>query len=240
MLGRTGGMAFNTAARETTKTAGQGPSNKEIKEAIVKAFLMVAGNFHYDQETKEWFKASDPPPPPPKSPYEEQWNTNPIVDPHDLDVFARIIAELAYADGTIAKEEAEFFREIIDSLPSKNPTAPKPSLDKLAKSDPVSRIEAQEVTQGVKATIFMTAWVIAAIDLDIDPVEEELLMEYADVFELPEARREELTRSAKYFVMEQNIDPDIPREELFELSAKIKLSNDEAERCRIAYKRRVG
>jgi hypothetical protein len=232
MLGRTSGMAFNVAARESSRGLGQGASNKEIKEAIEKAFLSVAGNFHYDPDTEEWFKATDPPPPPPKSPFEEQVNTHPIVDPHDKSVFARVMAELAYADGNVAKEESEFFTEIIPH--------DQPSLDKLAKADPVSRIEAQEVTQGVKATIYMMAWVIAGIDLDLDPIEEELLAEYADVFELPEARREELTRFAKYFVLEQNIDTDIQRDELFELAAKIKLSNDEAERCRIAYKRRVG
>lgn len=232
MLGRTGGMAFNMAAREGVKSTQNGVSNKEIKEATVKAFLNVAGNFAYDPDTGEWFKATDPPPPPPKSPFEEQVNAHPIVDPHDKSVFARVMAELAYADGSIAKEESEFFTDIIPP--------DQPTLDKLAKADPVSRIEAQEVTQGVKATIYMMAWVIAGIDLDIDPVEEELLAEYADVFELAEPRREELTRFAKYFVLEQNIDTDIPREELFELAAKIKLSNDEAERCRIAFKRRMG
>ena len=230
MIGRSGAMAFNTAAREVKP--GMGPSAKDVRNAVVKAFMSVAANFHYDEETGEWSKADDPPPPPPKSPLEEQVNSNPIVDPHDKSVFARVLAELAYADGTVTKEESEFFRDIIPP--------DQPTLDKLAKADPVSKIEAQEVTQGVKATIYMFAWVIAAIDLDVDPVEEELLMEYADVFELPEPRRDELMRFAKYFVLEQNIDPDIPREDLFELARKIRLGDDDAERCRIAYKRRVG
>ncbi|MEM0998785.1 MAG: hypothetical protein AAGN35_17130 [Bacteroidota bacterium] len=230
MLGRTAAMGFNTAAREVRP--GHGPSQKDFEEATVKAFMTIASNFQYDEETGEWSKADAPPPPPPKSPLEEQANQHPIVDPHDKSVFARVLAELAYADGTVTKEESEFFRDIIPP--------DQPTLDKLAKSDPVSRIEAQEVTQGVKATIYMFAWVIAAIDLDVDPVEEELLMEYADVFELAEPRRDELTRFAKYFVLEQNIDPEIAREELFEFARKIRLSDDEAERCRIAYRRRMG
>ena len=110
----------------------------------------------------------------------------------------------------------------------------------MAKADPVSKVEAEEVTQGVKATIYMMAWVIALIDLEMDPVEEELLMEYADVFGLPDNRREELIKFAKFYVMEQNIDPDEPREDLFQVADKIKLNHDDAERCRIAYKRRVG
>lgn len=230
ILGRSGAMIFNTAAREVKP--GEGPTKSEIEAGIVAAFERVADNFEFDEVSGEWHKASAPPPPAPKSPFEEQVTTNPIVDPHDKNVFARVMAELAYADGTVTKEEAEFFKEIIPP--------DEPSLDQLAKADPVSRIEAMEVTQGVKGTIYMFAWVIAAIDLDIDPVEEELLMEYADVFEIQDTRREELVRMAKYFVLEQNIDPDIQRDELFSLAAKIKLGNDDAERCRIAYKRREG
>ena len=96
------------------------------------------------------------------------------------------------------------------------------------------------VTAGVKGTIYMFAWVIALVDLHSDAVEEELLMEYADVFGLTDVRREELIKIAKYFVLERNIDPDIPREDLFTYADKIKLSHDDAERCRIQYKRRIG
>lgn len=230
MAGRVGYMTFNSAAREVKP--GEGPTGKEIKDSIVMAFEKVKQYFHYNEETEEWEKPGVAPPPPPKSPFEEQIASNPIADPHDKNIFARVMAELAYADGTITPEEAEFFKTIIPP--------DQPSLDMLAKADPVSKIEATEVTEGVKATIYMFAWTIALIDLDLDDVEAELLLEYADVFNLADGRREELTKHAKYFVLEKNIDPDIPRDELFQLADKIKLSNDDAERCRIAYKRRVG
>lgn len=230
MVGRMGYMTFNSAAREVRP--GEGPTSAEIKTTIVMAFAKVEKYFHYNEDTEEWEKPGVPPPPPPKSPFEEQIAANPIADPHDKNIFARIMAELAYADGTITPEEAEFFKSFIPP--------DQPSLDVLAKADPVSKIEATEVTEGVKATIYMFAWVIALIDMDLDMVEEELLMEYADVFNLTDTRREELTRFSKYFVLERNIDPDIPRDELFQLADKVKLSHDEAERCRIAYKRRVG
>lgn len=230
ILGRTGSIAFQTAAREVKP--GQGPNEEQVHLAIVAAFERVKANFYFDEESGEWTKPPIAPPPPPKSPFEEQIASNPIADPHDKNIFARVMAELAYADGSIAPEEAELFKGIIPH--------DQPSLDRLAKADPVSKIEAQEVTQGVKGTIYMFAWVIALIDLELDPVEEELLMEYADVFELQEARREELIKFAKYYVMEQNIDPDEPREDLFSIADKIKLSHDDAERARIAYKRRVG
>lgn len=229
-LGRMGSVGINTASREVRP--GQGPTQSDIEAAIVNAFLRVKENFHYDEETGEWGKPQAAPPPPPKSPFEEQIATNPIADAHDKNIFARVMAELAYSDGQVTSEEAEFFKEMMPP--------DQPSLDQLAKADPVSRIEAEEVTNGVKGTIYMFAWCIALIDLDLDPVEEELLMEYADVFELQDGKREELIRNAKYFVLEQNIDPDIAREDLFTLAAKVKLDNDDAERCRIAYKRRVG
>ncbi len=230
MLGRTGSIAFQTAAREVKP--GQGPNEEQIKKAVLTAFGRVKENFYFDEESGEWTKPPIAPPPPPKSPFEEQIASNPISDPHDKNIFARVMAELAYADGVISPEEAELFKVIIPH--------DQPSLDRLAKADPVSKIEAQEVTTGVKGTIYMFAWVIALIDLELDSVEEELLMEYSDVFELQEARREELIKFAKFYVLEQNIDPDEAREDLFSTADKIKLSHDDAERARIAYKRRVG
>lgn len=230
MVSRMAGQTVNVAAREAKP--GQGASEKETQQAIVDAFGRVSKYFEWDDSAQEWGKPGIPPPPPPKSPFEEQVAANPIADPHDKNIFGRIMAELAYADGHIAPEEASFFKEIIPP--------DQPSLDVLAKADPVSSIEAQEVTEGVKATIYMFAWVIALIDLDLDPVEKELLLEYADVFKLTDANRDELTKNAKYFVLEKNIDPDIPRDELFQVAGKIGLANDDAERCRIAFKRRLG
>ena len=230
IVGRLGTSAFQTASQEVKP--GEGPTEDEIQAAIVDAFMRVKDNFHYDEVSGTWGKPLIAPPPPPKSPFEEQMNNHPIADPHDKNVFARVLAELAYADGTVSKDEAEFFKNIIPP--------DQPSLDRLAKADPVSKVEAEEVTQLVKATIYMVAWVIALIDLNLDPVEEELLMEYSDVFGIQPARREELIKHAKYFVIEQNIDPDEPRDELFAVADKIKLNHDDAERARIAYKRRVG
>ncbi len=230
IAGRMVGQTMNQASREVKP--GQGATQKEVDAAVVEAFEKVAKYFEWNESTQEWGKPGIPPPPPPKSPFEEQVAANPIADAHDKNIFARVMAELAYADGHIAPEEAEFFKEIIPG--------DQPGLDVLAKSDPVSSIEAQEVTEGVKGTIYMFAWVIALIDLDLDSVEEELLMEYADVFNLTDAVRNELTKHAKYFVLEKNIDPDIPRDELFQIAGKIGLGNDDAERCRIAFKRRVG
>ena len=230
IVGRLGTSACQTASQEVKP--GEGPTEDEIQAAIVDAFMRVKDNFHYDEVSGTWGKPLIAPPPPPKSPFEEQMNNHPIADPHDKNVFARVLAELAYADGTVSKDEAEFFKNIIPP--------DQPSLDRLAKADPVSKVEAEEVTQLVKATIYMVAWVIALIDLNLDPVEEELLMEYSDVFGIQPARREELIKHAKYFVIEQNIDPDEPRDELFAVADKIKLNHDDAERARIAYKRRVG
>lgn len=228
VAGRMSSMAVSTAAREAKP--GEGPTKKEIRESIVNLFEKVSKYFHWNEQTEEWEKPGVPPPPPPKSPFEKQIEANPIADAHDKNIFARVMAELAYADGTITPEEAEFFKAIIPS--------DQPSLDQLAKSDPVSKIEAEEVTDGVKGTIYMFAWTISIIDLSLDPVEQELLYEYGDVFNLSDPQRDEFIKNAKYFVLEKNIDPDIPREELFQIAAKINLSNDDAERCRIAFKRR--
>ena len=127
ILGRVASSSFNTASREYQP--GQGPTDEEIQAAFLEAFGRVAKNFHYEEASGQWFKATDPPPPPPKSPFEELISQHPVVDPHDKNIFGRIMAELAYADGTVKPDEAALFKEIIPRPPQ--PRRPRQSRSSL-------------------------------------------------------------------------------------------------------------
>lgn len=230
MIGRTANIGFNTASRDAIQNTQN--SKKDVENACVEAFLKVKDYFVLDESTGNWGQAPTPPPPRKMSPFEDQATNSPIVDPHDQSVFARMLAELANADGHIAPEEQAFFSSVIPPGGA--------SLQELLAGDPVSRIECEMVTEGVKETIYMFAWAISLSDMDIDPIEKELLMEYADTFGFPDYRRDELVQNAKFHILEQAIDPDIPRNELFDLADKIELPRDDAERCKVAYIRREG
>lgn len=231
IVGRTASMAFTTASTEVIRNNTR-YEKKDIEGAVVAAFLRVKDHFHYNVDSGQWGEPPIPPPPMPKSPFQEQMESAPIGNTYDYEIFARILTELAFSDGTITAEEKEFFTGFI-------PDEIGP-MERLIQGDPVSRIECEEVTERVKETIYQFAWAISLVDFDLDPMEEELLQEYADMFGIQEFRKQELILNAKYEVLERAIDPDISRQELFELADKISMSRDDAERCRIGMKKRAG
>lgn len=230
MISRSASMAMNAGSRDLVRQAQFGKAEKE--EAVISAFVRVQHHFHYDEETGEWGKSPKPPPDVPKAPFEQQLIDAPIRNKYDQEILARIMAELANADGHLDKSEEEFFNDVIppEFLP----------LESLMKKDPVNSIECEEVSEPVKATIYQFAWAIALVDYDLDAVEEELLMEYADMFGFTDDRREELVRNAKYHILERAIHEETTREELYEYADRIRLDHFEAERCRARMKKRQG
>ncbi|MCB9233217.1 MAG: hypothetical protein H6581_16290 [Bacteroidia bacterium] len=233
IVGRVGRQAFYAGSRGLMSNSNNDGFSKEDEEAsIVLAFIKVKDHFHYNEETKTWGRPPAPPPPKQLSPFEQQLKDHPIENTYDRSIFARILAELANADGHLAQEEIDFFN---DSIPET-----VGSIEDLVKGDPVSRIECQEVTRGVNQTIYMCAWIITLIDFDMDPLEQELLMEYGDLFGFTQEVVDELARKAKFYVLENSIDPDTSRAELFELADKINLNRDDAERCKIHMIKRLG
>lgn len=231
MVGRTATVAFNTASSEAVRT-NLAYDKKDLERAILEAFNRVKDHFHYNEQKGQWGEPPIPPPPVQKSPFQEQMESAPIGNTYDYEIFARILTELAFSDGTISAEEKEFFTSFI-------PDEVGP-MERLIQGDPVSRIECEEVTEKVKETIYQFAWAISLVDFDLDPMEEELLAEYADMFKIADYRSQELILNAKYEVLERAIDPDISRQELFELADKINMTRDDAERCRIGIKKRMG
>lgn len=230
MISRSASMAMNAGSRDLVRQAQFGKAEKN--EAIIQAFVRVSHMFHYDEETQEWSKSKAPAADIPKAPFEQQIIDAPIRNGYDQEILARIMAELANADGHLDPEEEAFFNDVIppEFLP----------LESLMKKDPVNSIECEEVSEHVKATIYQFAWAIALVDYDLDPVEEELLMEYSDMFQFTDDKREELVRNAKYHVLERAIHEETSREELYEFADRIRLDHFEAERCRARMKKRQG
>ena len=235
MLGRIGSQTVNTASREASRNITQGLSKSEKQSAIVMAFKKVQSNFYYDPVERSWGKpspamADEPDRKELVSPFQSQLNSNPVRSGFERDVLARVLAHMAYADGELAGEELEFFKE---SIPASLGT-----VEELGKRDPVSAIEAEEIPSGVRESIYMLAWTISAIDMDVDDSEVVLLNEYGAKFGIAEARGQELATIAKSYVLEGFLQPDLTRDELFNLASKIQLSNDDAERAKIAWMKR--
>lgn len=235
IMGRTANTVVNTATRDQSRNMMNAPSAKEKQMAIVKAFKQVAANFAFNEASGEWTKPSDTAAaavsqPAAQSPFVEQLSKSPVNTKFAKSVLAKVLAHIAYADGELADEEAEFFK---DSIP-----AEFGDITVLGKGDPISRIEAEEVESGIRETILMLAWTISSVDMDVDPAEEALLNEYGEKFAIRPERQKELANIGRIHVLEGYLSPDISRDDLFDLASKLGLSNDDAERAKIRWMKR--
>ncbi len=230
-LGRTAAQTVNTASRESTRSLQNSFSKSQRQAAVVEAFKKVSSNFLYDNG---WRKPSaavvDKAPPVAVSAFTQQLLNNPVRSGFECDVLARMLAKIAYVDGEVASEELEFFK---DSIPSSLGT-----LAELNAKDDISSIEANELDRGVRETIYMLAWSISAIDMEVDDSEVELLYHYRDTFGIPTDRATDLEILAKINVLEGYLSEDIPREELFSIAFKIGISKEDAERAKIHWMKR--
>lgn len=234
-LGRTARAATSTAASEYSRNQtgrDNEPSQSEIEEAVVAAFKTVKNEFHYDQSAGAWGKPTTPAAKRERTPFEAQLDRSPIIDRHDKKVFARIMADLASADGVIQDEEVEFFQSLVP--------ADAGSIHDIIASDPVSKVDCEMVKDGVRDTIYMFAWAIVMVDYEIHPKEVEMMVKYADMLGMSGDRKAQLEQNAKVHMLEQALTSDITKEELFDLAQSLNMSNDDAERAKIAWIRRQG
>ena len=228
-LGRIGSQTVNTASREMVGGRNNEPSQKEIENAVVDAFKRVQRHFDFNERggsgAGSWGRSSTPAPQKMLNEFEQIATHNPVRDAHDQKVLSRVLAEIANADGTISPEEEDFFKSIIP--------AGQGSVRELMSSERVSAVEAQMVSAGVKETIYLFAWAIALSDFNQNENEARILNNLATTFGLRAGRRDDLILIAKKHILEQAIDGETAREELFELADQIGLNRDDAERVKI-------
>ncbi len=231
ILGRTASMVVRSAT--TVDALGIKYTESEKQDAVVEAFKKVEQFFEFDNNSNAWrenkqqtISKGDPN----VSEFEKQLVHAPIKNRYDKEVLARLLVEVANADGTISAEEKAFMQ---DFLPSEFG-----SIDALLRKDPLSPVECSEVDYEVRKTIYMLAWINALVDYDLDREEKSMLLEFAQLFGFNDADTRETIRIAKYYLVENALAEDLTRNELFDLADRLELSHEEAERCQIRYKKR--
>lgn len=231
-FGRLGSQTVSTVSREYTSGSHQSaPSQKEIENAVVDAFKRVQRYFNLEGGSGAIGRSNTPVTPRQLSAFEQLAQNNPVRDAHDQRVLSRVLAEVANADGSISPEEEEFFKAIMPA---------GANVRELANGEPVSKVEAQMVSAGVKETIYLFAWAISLSDFDRNANEGRILNNLAETFGIGAGRRDELILVAKKHILEQAIDANTSRDELFELADQLGLDRDEAERTKIEEMRRNG
>lgn len=249
MLGRTGSSILRTTT--SSRNLNIRFTNEEKQAAVIEAFRKVQGQFPAEQvnpsfqtggsidnqdtgrkkiSIKQKAAASKKQSSKELSALEQQIKKNPIRSNYDKEILARILVELANADGDISQEEQDLLQSYLPEHTR--------SVNDLLLMDPISPVECEEVSASSRSTIYTLAWVMTLVDFDLHPSEEGILMEYAEMFGFDEKEVEEIIKNAKTYVLEQAIDIYTRRDELFDLADQIKLDTREAERCLIRVKKR--
>ena len=243
MLGRIGSQVVNTASRDLTQDLTRGFTSTEKQMAVVQAFNSVAKHFKYDvvlgwkknsEVVEEKSKKQVQKTTPEKkqvsnsaSDFERLVARNPVSNNFEKDVLARMLVEVAKADGGISNDEEEFLKEFI------------PNYDQITSKPLLNPIECEEVGRNSKMTIFTTAWVIALVDLEINPLEIAKLDQFADWFGLSDKNYDEAVRMAKSYILEQSLSPSSSNEDAITAGKLLELSDEDSLRIFIRYKKRM-
>ena len=243
MLGRIGSQVVNTASRDLTQDLTRGFTSTEKQMAVVQAFNSVARHFKYD-DVLGWKKNSEVVEEKSKkqvqkttpekkqvsnsaSDFERLVARNPVSNNFEKDVLARMLVEVAKADGGISNDEEEFLKEFI------------PNYDQITSKPLLNPIECEEVGRNSKMTIFTTAWVIALVDLEINPLEIAKLDQFADWFGLSDKNYDEAVRIAKSYILEQSLSHSSSNEDAITAGKLLELSDEDSLRIFIRYKKRM-
>lgn len=241
-LGQMGRSVGHSAVTEATRGGGSSEvsySDAEKREAVVDAFQTVSSRFAYDAENERWISAqlagdvlTD---------FARQLDDAPVNQTYDQGVLARMLAEVANADGTIGEDEKGFLGGFVPpDLGSVDDLLAKPAL---------STVELDETSAGEpRETMLMIAWALALTDEDLAEAEQARLGQLAEGLGIPPERADELKHHAQVFIIDQAVeaacdsgqDDAQVREQVLELADKIGLDRESAERAEIKYRKRVG
>lgn len=226
-----GGIAGNTASMVgnevvRTQTSGANYSATDKQDAVVTAFERISFNFFFDQEAKAWKIARR------LSEFEKRLKATPFTTPYDKKTLARLLLELAKADGQIAAEEKEFFQDFLDEDTG--------TFAELMRAATLSKVELEEVSREGKENVFMIACAVTLTDKSFDEAEKTKLFEVAGMMMIAEAKRNELLKIAQDYTIETAIKTSgvMSREEIYTFADKIGMDKAEAERAQIKYEKR--
>jgi tellurite resistance protein len=226
-----GGIAGNTAAMVgnevvRNQTSGANYSAADKQDAVVEAFERISFNFYFDQEVKAWKIARR------LSEFEKRLKSNPLTVPYDKKTLARLLLELAKADGQISPEEKAFFSEFLDEDTG--------TFAELMRAATLSKVELEEVSKEAKENVFMIACAVTFSDKSFDEKEKAKLYEVAANMNIIDKKRDELLKLAQDYTIESAIEASgkMTREEIYTFADKIGMERSEAERAQIKFEKR--
>lgn len=235
------GQVASDASRGAMTDSGSSPSYSDAdrQAAVVRAFESVATVFAWDPQNNRYISAQaagDV-----MTDFMRQLTTAAVTGPYDRGVLARMLTEIACADGTVSDDEREFLSGFISPDIG--------TVDSLAQKQRLSPAELSETSQGPQRdTMYMLAWAVALTDEDLSSEEEARLGELATGLGLDEDRSRQLKQFAQVYLVDQALGrayatgqrDDSVHAEAMAMASRIGLDATEAERVDIRFRKRYG
>ena len=239
VLGRAAGDMARQGVYEAQRQRSNSLSGKEQKQAVVEAFRTVQSKFSWNAPQGRWLSAKAIQET--LSPFQMQITNAPVQHKYDQKVLARMLVEVAMADGILAQEESDWLREFL------HPNLG--SIETISRSPKLTRQEFNTVSKGpVRQTMFMLSWTLALADEDFDQAEKDLLVNFASQLGLSSQQIQASCHAARGYIVDQALenmfswgghDP-YTRQKLFDLAKNIGMSQEEALTAEAQFQRRRG
>ncbi len=229
--------ALSEAQRGRARPGAAGLSAAEQQEAVVAAFQSVATAFVWDPEGAAWISA--------KAAvellgaFQRQLSEHPVLHPYDRQVLARMLVEVARADGRVSPEESSWLTEMI--------TADQGSVDDIANRPPLTTAELRSTSPTpIRRSLLLLAHALALVDENLDPAELQALSRFGQGLELSPRDQEEIGQVARTWVLDQALDRMATwgghdahaREQLYALAGRLGMSQPQAEQAEARFLRR--
>lgn len=214
-------------------------SEEATRRAVLEAFHEVLTSFVWDGGAERWISAQAGADLLPE--FNQQLAAAPVSDEQDREVLARILVEIAQADGTFATEERAFLESFLG--------ADEGRVDQLAEHPPLSSDELAGCgALPIRETMLMLAWATSLVDGDLHAKEAERIEDFAHMLSVRAARAAELKRYAQIYLVDQALEhayeegPGGARRhaEAFALAERLGLDHASIERCDVRLRKRLG
>ena len=230
--------AMQEAQRGPSRSSGApGLSAADQQEAIVVAFQTVATAFVWDPSSEAWISA--------KAAaellgaFQRQLSEHPVVHPYDRQVLARMLVEVARADGRVSAEESSWLTEMI--------TADQGSVEDVASRPPLTDAELRSASPTpIRRTLLLLAHALALVDENLDPAELQVLEHFGRGLGLSARDQQEVGQVARTWVLDQALERMATwgghdahaRQQLYDLAGRLGMNQQQAEQAEARYLRR--
>ncbi len=190
LVGRTAGHRPESLGPSEATGA---PTASEIDAAVVAAFTRVRSQFAWDRHGEQWVWAAlkaDV-----QGPLSRMLERVRFTEPADKRCLARMLAEVAAADGTVAPAEQRFFESFTGEEAGGIPRA--------LGAGELTEDDLTGTTPFLREPMLALAWALAYTDQDLAAAEEDRLKRFAAGLHIGDARAESLRRDACAYVLEE-------------------------------------